>query len=327
MSASDADTLKIFHGRASRDLCERLCNYLQLPIGKATTRMFPDGEIMVKIDEDVRGRDCYVVQSTHDPVNAHLMELLIYIDTLRRASAGQITAVVPYFGYARQDRKDEGRVPITAKLVANLITAAGANRVLAMDLHAAQIQGFFDIPVDHLHAGPVLLDYFKKLQAKTKGEIVMVSPDAGNAKMASVFANYLGIDIAIIDKRRQSGTEVTSTNIIGDVKGKHVFMIDDMISTAGTIQQAALLVKEKGCKGVVVACTHAVLVGLAMERLAEAPIDQVVVTDTIPESDRYAPIRDKLVVLSVADLIGEAIHRIHHNRSVSSLLQAGGGKN
>lgn len=326
MSASDADSIKIFHGRASRDLCEGVCAYLKLPVGKGDTRMFPDGELMVKIDEDVRGRDCYVVQSTHDPVNAHLMELLIYIDTLRRASAGQITAVIPYFGYARQDRKDEGRVPITAKLVANLITAAGANRVLAMDLHAAQIQGFFDIPVDHLHAGPVLLDYFSKLQAKTPGEIVMVSPDAGNAKMASGFANHLGVDIAIIDKRRKSGTEVASTNIIGDVAGKTVFMVDDMISTAGTIQQAAILVKERGAKGVVVACTHPVLVGLAMERLADAPIDQIVVTDTIPESDRYAPIRDKLVVLSVAELIGEAIHRIHHKRSVSSLLQASGGK-
>lgn len=326
MSSADADAIKIFHGRASFDLCENICRYLDLPIGKGKTTMFPDGELLVKIEEDVRGRDCYVVQSTHNPVNAHLMELLIYIDTLRRASAGQITAVIPYFGYARQDRKDEGRTPITAKLVANLITAAGANRVLAMDLHAAQIQGFFDIPVDHLNAGPVLIQYLHALKDQSANEVVMVSPDVGNVKMAAAFADALGVEIAIIDKQRKSGTEVMSTNVIGEVKNRTVFMVDDMISTAGTVAKAASLIKDKGAKNIIVACTHPVFVGMALERLAEAPIDQIIVTDTIPEADRFGPIKDKVTVLSVADLMGEAIHRIHHNRSVSSLLQTGGGK-
>ena len=326
MSAADKDAIKIFHGRASRDLCEQICGYLDLPVGKGATRMFADGELLVKIDEDVRGRDCYVVQSTHDPVNAHLMELLIYIDTLKRASAGQITAVIPYFGYARQDRKDEGRTPITAKLVANLITAAGANRVLAMDLHAAQIQGFFDIPVDHLNAAPVLLEYFQKQRDNSSREVVMASPDVGNVKMASSFAKVLGLNISIIDKRRNSDTDVDAAHLIGDVNGKDVFMIDDMISTAGTVAKAAHLLKEHGAAEITVACTHPVLVGLAMERINEAPIDKLVVTDTIPTGTRCDAIRDKLVVLSVGDLIGEAIHRIHHNRSVSSLLQTGGAK-
>ncbi len=326
MSAADKDAIKIFHGRASRDLCENICTYLDLPIGSGTTRMFPDGELLVKIEEDVRGRDCYVVQSTHDPVNAHLMELLIYIDTLKRASAGQITAVVPYFGYARQDRKDEGRTPITAKLVANLITAAGANRVLAMDLHAAQIQGFFDIPVDHLNAAPVLFEYLSNLRDQSKNDVVMASPDVGNVKMAANFANQLGIDIAIVDKRRKSGSDVDAAHLIGDVNGKDVFMIDDMISTAGTVANAARMLKDHGAQTITVGCTHAVLVGLAMERINEAPIDKLVVTDTIPDGERCDAIRDKLVVLSVAELIGEAIHRIHHNRSVSSLLQTGSGK-
>ena len=326
MSSADTDAIKIFHGRASFDLCENICTYLDLPIGQGKTTMFADGELLVKIEEDIRGRDCYVVQSTHNPVNAHLMELLIYIDTLRRASAGQITAVIPYFGYARQDRKDEGRTPITAKLVANLITAAGANRVLAMDLHAAQIQGFFDIPVDHLNAGPVILEYLHQIKDASSREIVMVSPDVGNVKMASSFANALGVDIAIIDKRRKNDREVESTNIIGEVKGRDVFMVDDMISTAGTVTKAAALLKDQGAEKIIVACTHAVFVGMALERLAEAPIDQLVVTDTIPAADRFGPIQDKTTVLSVGNLIGEAIHRIHHNRSVSSLLQTGGGK-
>jgi len=326
MSAADKDAIKVFHGRASRDLCEGICSYMELPVGNGITRMFPDGELLVKIDEDVRGRDCYVVQSTHDPVNANLMELLIYIDTLKRASAGQITAVIPYFGYARQDRKDEGRTPITAKLVANLIAAAGASRVLAMDLHAAQIQGFFDIPVDHLNAAPVLFDYFEKKMEASSNDVVMASPDVGNVKMAAGFASKLGVDIAIVDKRRKSGTDVDAAHLIGDVKGKDVFMIDDMISTAGTVANGARMLKDYGAQSITVGCTHAVLVGLAMERINEAPIDKLVVTDTIPDGERCDAIRDKLEILSVADLIGEAIHRIHHNRSVSSLLQTGSGK-
>lgn len=321
----DRDKLRIFCGRASRALTERICQYLDLPIGQGHTDMFPDGEIIVKIDEDVRGRDCYVVQSTYHPVNAHLMELLIYIDCLRRASARQITAVIPYFGYARQDRKDEGRTPITAKLVANLITAAGADRVLAMDMHAAQIQGFFDIPVDHLHASPTIVEYFQKIKQEL-GPLVMVSPDVGNVKMANAYANWLGGDLAIIDKRRKSGSEVVSANIIGDVEGKTALMVDDMISTAGTMCEAARLLVERGAKDVMAACTHPVLVGLAMERLAEAPVSRVVTTDTIPCGPRCEPIADKLVELSVSELLGEAIHRIHHNESVSSLFRKGAGE-
>ena len=325
MSKADRDQIKIFCGRASRSLSEAVCRYLDLPLGQGRTDMFPDGEIIVKIDEDVRGRDCFVVQSTYHPVNAHLMELLIYIDCLRRASASRITAVIPYFGYARQDRKDEGRVPITAKLVANLIAAAGADRVLTIDLHAAQIQGFFDIPVDHMQATPVLLDAFEKFKDEIDAPLCLLSPDVGNVKMASRYASLLSSDFAIIDKRRKSGTEVESSHIIGDVEGKVVLMIDDMISTAGTVCEAAKLVMHHGAKDVIVGCSHAVLVGLAMERLAEAPISRLYATDTIPAGPRCAPIQDKLVELSVAELLGEAVHRIHHNRSVSSLFRGGSG--
>ncbi len=324
MSKADKDQLKIFCGRASRTLGESICRSLDLPMGQGHTEMFPDGELLVKIEEDVRGRDCFVIQSTCHPVNANLMELLIYIDCLKRASARQITAVIPYFGYARQDRKDEGRTPITAKLVANLITAAGADRVLTMDLHAAQIQGFFDIPVDHMTALPVVLRHIEKLRKKV-GPMCLVSPDVGNVKTASAYATALGDEIAIIDKRRKSGTEVESANIIGDVKDKTVLMIDDMISTAGTICEAAKLVTAQGARDVIAACTHPVLVGLAMERLEESPISQIIVTDTIPCGSRCAPIQDKLIELSVADLLGQAMHRIHHNMSLSSLFRADGG--
>ncbi|MCC6679559.1 MAG: ribose-phosphate pyrophosphokinase [Phycisphaeraceae bacterium] len=323
MSRDDRQEIKLFCGRASRELAERICRYLKLPLGQGHTDMFPDGELLVKIEEDVRGRDCFVVQSTYHPVNAHLMELLIYIDCLRRASAQRITAVIPYFGYARQDRKDEGRTPITAKLVANLITAAGANRVLALDLHAAQIQGFFDIPVDHLNAMPALVKYLESVR-KELGPLVLVSPDVGNVKVAAQFANVLNADLAIIDKRRKSGLEVKSAHIIGDVKDKTALMVDDMISTAGTMCEAARLIMSQGAKDVIAACTHPVLVGLAMERLSDSPISRIIVTDTIPCGERCAPIQDKLVELSCAELLGEAIHRIHHNRSVSSLFNKNG---
>ena len=322
MSQADQDHIKIFSGRASRALTESMCRHLELPMGQGKTEIFPDGEVLVKIEEDVRGRDCFVVQSTHDPVNAHLMELLIYIDCLKRASAHRITAVIPYFGYARQDRKDEGRTPITAKLVANLITAAGADRVLALDLHAAQIQGFFDIPVDHLGAAPVLLDHVRSIRDQLD-PLCVVSPDPGNVKMAGTVAAALDCDFAIIDKRRKSGTVVESSNIIGDVKGKNVLMVDDMISTAGTICEAAKLVKRFGCNDIVVAATHAVLVGLAMERIADSPINQVIVTDTIPCGPRCSAIDDKLTELTVAPLLGTAVHNIHHNLSVSSLFSKG----
>ena len=315
------DEIRIFAGRCGRQLAERMCDHLDIPLANGQTELFPDGELLVKVNEDVRGRDCFVVQSTCHPVNANLMELLIYIDCLRRASADRITAVIPYYGYARQDRKDEGRTPITAKLVANLITAAGASRVLCMDLHAAQIQGFFDIPVDHLSAAPVILEYFKSIRHEL-GDIVLVSPDVGNVKVANMYADLLDADLAIIDKRRESGTNVASKNLIGDVADRTVLMVDDMISTAGTICEAAKLVQSHGANDVIVAATHPVLVGMAMQRIREAPIRRLIVTDTIPNGDRWAPISDKLHVLTAARLLGDAVYRIHHHQSVSALFRA-----
>lgn len=322
MSAADRDHLKIFAGRAGRKLAEAMCAHLSLPLAEGNTDVFPDGEIIVKVDEDVRGRDCFVVQSTCDPVNGNLMELLIYIDCLRRASAKRITAVIPYFGYARQDRKDIGRTPITAKLVANLIAAAGADRVLCMELHAAQIQGFFDIPVDHLSATQVFFEYFQTIREEL-GDVVVVSPDVGNVKVANSYASLLDADLAIIYKRRESGMKVHAKTLIGEVAGRTVLMFDDMISTAGTVCEAAKMVVERGAKDVIVAATHAVLVGLAMERLNEAPISRVVVTDSIPNGDRTKAIAQKIVQLSVAKLLGEAVHRIHHDLSVSALFRRG----
>ncbi len=326
MSAADRDYLKIFAGQAGGELADAMCEHLNIPKGQGQFDRFPDGEMIVKVNEDVRGRDCFVVQSTCHPVNSNLMELLIWIECLRRASANRITAVIPYFGYARQDRKDEGRTPITAKLVANLITAAGADRVVCMDLHAAQIQGFFDIPVDHLSASRVFADYFQAMRDEL-GDLVIVSPDIGNVKVANMYATLLNADLAIIDKRRESGINVASKNLIGDVKGRTVLMVDDMISTAGTICEAARFVQEQGARDVIAAASHAVLVGLAMERLASAPISQIIVTDTIPDPDgtRLKPIRDKLRVLSVSKLLGEAVHRIHHNMSISALFRDGAG--
>ncbi len=324
MTASDRQQLKVFAGRAGLDLAQAVCDCLDIPLGLGRTEPFPDGELLVKVDEDVRGRDCFVMQSTCDPVNANLMELLIYIDCLRRASAKRITAVIPYFGYARQDRKDEGRVPITAKLVANLITAAGAHRVLCLDLHAAQIQGFFDIPVDHLTAAPVLLEYFDEHRGEL-GDLVVVSPDVGNVKVANMYADHLGADLAIIDKRRQSGSRVVSRNVIGDVSGRTVLMIDDMITTAGTVCEAARIVTRTGATDVVCAATHPVLVGPAMNNLLGSPISRVVITDTIPNHGRLAPLGDKVVCLSLGRLLGEAIHRIHHDMSVSALFRQAAG--
>jgi len=324
MARADANSLKIMSGRRHRDLAQRVCERLDLPLGQNRTEEFPDGELIVKTDEDVRGRDCFVLLSTCQPVNENLLELLINIDCLRRASASRITAVIPYFGYARQDRKDEGRTPITAKLVANLITTAGTDRVLAIDLHAAQIQGFFDIPVDHLSASPVFLDYFRGIREEL-GDLVLVSPDVGNVKVANMYASLLDGDLAIIDKRRVSGTKVNTANLIGEVRGRSVVMLDDMISTAGTVCEAARLVMDRGAERVLVGATHPVLVGLAMERLAEAPIERVIVTNTIPGGARYDPIRDKIVELCVSGLLGDAIHRIHHNQSVSALFKSGGG--
>lgn len=321
MSHIDADKLKVFTGRAHPELAQRICDYLQIPMGRGRTELFPDGELIVKVDEDVRGRDCYIIQPTSHPVNAFLMELMIWIDCLKRASAQRVTAVIPYFGYARQDRKDEGRTPITAKLVANLLERAGADRVVSVDLHAAQVQGFFDIPVDHLSASPVLIKWFKSLKLANR---VFVSPDVGNVKRAQVYANKLGGEICIIDKRRKSGSETTAAHIIGDVADKNVMIIDDMITTASTVTKAVDILRDNGVKEIYIAATHAVFAPPALERLANCDFTKIAVTDTIPIGTRAEPIKDRLVVLEVADLLGEAIHRIHHNESVSALFRKDG---
>jgi ribose-phosphate pyrophosphokinase len=318
MHQADPEKLKIFTGRANPQLADKICKYLNVPLGRGRTELFPDGELIVKVDEDVRGRDCYVIQPTSHPINAHLMELFIWIDCLKRASAERVTAVIPYFGYARQDRKDEGRTPITAKLVANLLERSGVNRVVSVDLHAAQVQGFFDIPVDHLSASPVLVKWFKSLKLKN---LVFVSPDVGNVKRAQVYANLLGGEICIIDKRRKSGSDIEAKHIIGDVEGKNVIMVDDMITTAGTVTEACKMLQGHGVQEIYIAATHGVFAPKAMERLGKCTFAKIAVTDTIPIGDRVKPIEDRLVVLSVADLVGEAIHRIHSNASVSALFK------
>jgi ribose-phosphate pyrophosphokinase len=318
---SDADQLKVFAGRANPVLAQKVADYLDLPLARAKVELFPDGELIVKVDEDVRGRDCFVIQPTCHPVNANFMELFIWIDTLKRASAGRVTAVMPYFGYARQDRKDEGRTPITAKLVANLLERAGADRVVSIDLHAAQMQGFFDIPMDHLSAAPVLTKWFKSLKLQNR---IFVSPDVGNVKKAQKYANALGGDICIIDKRRKSGKDTVAERIIGDVAGKNVIMVDDMISTAGTMLEAVRILRDNGALEIYLSATHGVFAPPAMERLADCKFTKIAVTDTLPMGDRIDPIKDRLVVLGTAELLGEAIHRIHHNASVSALFKDDG---
>jgi ribose-phosphate pyrophosphokinase len=310
--------LKIFSGRANPDLTRRLCDYLGLPMGGITIGNFPDSEISCKVEEDIRGRDVFLVQPTCPPVNENLMELLIMIESCKRASAERITAVMPYYGYARQDRKDEGRVPITAKLVANIITRAGADRVLAMDLHAAQIQGFFDVPVDHLYAAPVLNEYFLDMHLAPE-DIVVVSPDEGSIKRALGHAERLGAKLAIVDKRRADATHTKQENIIGaPVEGKVALLFDDMISTAGSICGAAQVIHERGAKQIYVAATHGVLCGPAIDHLKKSSIHEVVITDTIPlRAEQTLPM---IKVLSVAPLLGEAIKRIHRNESVSRLF-------
>jgi ribose-phosphate pyrophosphokinase len=307
--------LLVFSGGANPALGQKVCKFLGLDAGKIEISRFPDGEIDMKILEDVRGADVYVVQSTCPPVNENLMELLIMIDCLRRASAERITAVIPYFGYARQDRKAEGRVPISAKLVANIITAAGATRALAVDLHAAQLQGFFDIPMDHLYAAPVLVEYFRQLNIK---DLTIVSPDVGGIKMARAYAKRLNADLAIVDKRRSGPAETEVMHIIGDVEGRNIILVDDMISTATSITEAAKHCKKKGAKDIYICGTHAVLAGKAVEKLQKAPVKEVVVTDTIPTAGKEFA---NLKVLSIANLLGEAIRRIHHSESVSTLFQ------
>ena len=308
--------MKIFSGSSNVALAEAVCKYLDIPLGSAKIDRFPDGEKVIKLEDDVRGRDCFVVQSTCRPVDEHLVELLIYLDCLRRASASRITAVIPYFGYARQDRKDEGRVPITAKLVANIITTAGADRVLAIDLHARQLQGFFDIPVDHLTGELVLNKYFRD---KKIDKLAVVSPDVGNMKIAARYASRLGGELAIVHKRRVSGSDVEAQEIIGDVKGRNVLMCDDIVATAGTVCSAAKLVKQRGAEKIYVGATHGVLAKEALERLEKAPIDEVVVTDTIPLSEEAKGLGN-IKVLTISAMLGEAIKRIHINESVSSLF-------
>jgi ribose-phosphate pyrophosphokinase len=310
--------IKIFTGRANPQLAEEIATYLGLPMGRMTLGNFPDGEISARIDEDVRGRDVFLVQPTCPPVNENLMELLLMIDSFRRASAARIAVVLPYYGYARQDRKDVGRVPITAKLVANLLTEAGADRVLCLDLHAAQIQGFFDIPVDHLYGAPVFVNYIRGLQLPMH-DVVIVSPDEGRIKMTLYYQKKLGGELAIVDKRRASATETKQANLIGaNLKDKIVLMFDDMISTAGSIVGAANIARFNGAKEIHVYATHAVLCGAAVERLRDSPVTKIVVTNSIPiPPNKQLP---RMKVLSVAPLLGEAIKRLHSNESVSKLF-------
>ncbi|MEK7711235.1 MAG: ribose-phosphate pyrophosphokinase [Planctomycetota bacterium] len=313
----DPNGIVVFGGTAGSDIADKICAYLELKRARVTLGRFPDGETLVKVEEDVRGKDVFIVQPTCPPVNDNLMELLIFIDCLRRASAKRITAVIPYYGYARQDRKSEGRTPITAKLVANMLTSAGVNRVVTMNLHAYQIQGFFDIPVDHLTAAPVLAKHFMDRKLPN---IVLLSPDVGNMKFGSEFASRIGGELAVIYKKRVTSESTVAVNIVGNVKGKNVMMFDDMITTAGTVCEAARLARQHGAVGIYVAATHAVFAGPAIERLAEADFNEIVVTDTIPERPEIRERLKNLTVLSVAHLVGEAIRRIHEHRSVSALF-------
>ncbi len=306
--------LKLFSGRANPTLAERICSYLGILPGAIEIGNFSDGEIHVQIQENVRGRDVFVVQSLCQPCNDNLMEFLIIIDALKRASAKRITAVIPYFGYARQDRKVQPRVPITAKLVSDLISAAGTDRVLTMDLHAGQIQGFFNIPVDHLFASPVLIDHIRKNE---KNDLVIVSPDAGGVERARAFAKRLEASLAIIDKRREEKNVAQVMHVIGDVAGKHSIIVDDIIDTAGTIVESAIALAGHGTLRISACCTHPVLSGPAIERLNDSPLAELIVTDTIPLDSKKS---DKIRVLSVANLLGEAIRRIHNETSVSSLF-------
>lgn len=309
------DRLILFSGNANRALSQEIADYLGVPLGEAEVSRFADGEILVQIFENVRGADVFVIQPTCRPVNENLMELLVIIDALKRASAWRITAVMPYYGYGRQDRKVQPRVPITAKLVADLLTAAGVHRVVTMDLHAGQIQGFFTTPVDHLYAAPVLLQYF---QERMLGEAVVVSPDAGGVERARAFAKRLDTSLAFIDKRRTGPNEARVMHIVGEVEGRDVIIVDDMIDTGGTLTQAVPALLEKGAKRIFASCTHPVLSGAAVERIEGSALEEVVVTNTIPLSEgRHSK---KLSVLSVAPLLGEAISRIHKDESVSRLF-------
>lgn len=307
--------MKILTGSAHHELAERICAYIGVPLGDATVTSFPDGETYVKINENIRGRDVFIVQPTCPPTNQNLMELLIMVDAVRRASAARITAVIPFFGYARQDRKDQPRVPITAKLIANLLTAAGVNRVLTMDLHAQQVAGFFDIPVDHLYAAPVII---RNLRQRNFVDPVVVSPDVGGLKMASSYAEALGASLAIVAKRRKSATETEAVNLIGDVAGKDVILVDDLTETAGTISSAARILRERGARQIVACVSHAVISDLGVERLVKADVEEVITTNSVPV--RAVP-GLHMSVLCISELLGEGIKRIHDDESVSSLFE------
>jgi ribose-phosphate pyrophosphokinase len=311
------DKFKVFSGNSNIPLAREICGHLAVPLGNAKVRTFSDGEIMVEIGENVRGRDVYIIQSTCAPSNHNIMEMLVMVDALKRASAARITAVIPYFGYARQDRKVAPRTPITSKLVADLIAVAGTHRVLTMDLHAGQIQGFFNIPVDHLYAAPVMLESIKERFAGRR--LVVVSPDAGGTERARAFAKRLDAGLAIIDKRR-SGPNVSEVmHIIGDVAGETCIIVDDMIDTAGTLCQAARALQEEGAQGIYACATHAVLSGPALQRISDSCLQEVLVTNSIPCADKVGEC-SKLRILSVAELLAEAIRRIHGDESVSSLF-------
>jgi ribose-phosphate pyrophosphokinase len=312
--------VKIFSGNSNIELATSICSSIGIPLGLCNVSTFPNGETCVKIEENVRGEDVYIIQSTCPPTNHHLMELFIMMDAVRRASAARITPVLPYYGYARQDRKDQPRVPITAKLVANLLVSAGANRILTMDLHAQQIQGFFDIPVDHLYAAPVIYEYLHK---KGLDNLVVVSPDVGGIKMAYAYAQQLDAELAIVAKRRKSPTETEATAVIGDIAGKNVLLVDDLTETAGTLTSAAALLKARGANSIIACVSHALISDLGIKRIRSSCIDEIITTDTVRRSAIEGV---NITTLSVAGLLGEAIKRIHANSSVTSLFEFKGGR-
>lgn len=317
MSEMRAPALKVFSGGSNPDLTRKICDYLGESVGEIAVTSFPDGETFVKINENIRGADVFIVQSGAAPANHHIMELLIMIDAARRASAQRITAVIPFYGYSRQDRKDQPRVPITSKLIANLLVAAGANRVLTLDLHAQQIQGFFDIPVDHLYASPVIYEYLRSIETE---KLTVFSPDVGGMKMAAAYADLLKCPLGFVAKRRKDGKTVEAFNIVGEVEGCDVLLVDDMTETAGTLVAAAELIKKRGARRVMAAVSHGTINEIAYERLRGGPLDLLITTDSVRVDPKDLPI----VVLSIAPLLAEAIKRIHGNSSVTSLFEIKG---
>jgi ribose-phosphate pyrophosphokinase len=316
LTSTGFSDLKVFSGSAHQTLTKEIAEFLGIQVGQARLRRFPDSEVSFQIDENIRGADVFIVQPTCTPVDSHIMELLVMIDAFKRSSAARITAVIPYYGYARQDRKDKPRVPISAKLVANLLSAAGTNRVLTMDLHKAQIQGFFDIPVDHLFAAPVIIEYLGRIESQ---RLTIVSPDAGGAERARAYAKRLNAGLAVIDKRRTDDGTTEVMNVIGDVEGRTCIVQDDIIDTAGTIQKAANALSAAGAERILACAVHPVLSGPAIDRIQAAPIDQLIVTNTVPLRGEAQQCK-KIVVLSVARLLGQAIRSIHEETSVSSLF-------